>query len=113
MASNNPNQLTNLTNSEQKNLAAQQKLARIPVKIQPTPNSARARLPKEYYIQIPNASETQKIQNLQAIKQKTSQRKLATVCAQASCPNLSECYSKGTASFMIMGEKCTRRCSFL
>ena len=37
---------------------------------------------------------------------------LATVCESAHCPNLGECWSKGTATFMIMGERCTRRCSF-
>ena len=39
-------------------------------------------------------------------------RKLASVCEEASCPNLSECFSHGTATFMIMGEICTRRCPF-
>ncbi len=38
--------------------------------------------------------------------------KLVTVCEEASCPNLPECFSHGTATFMIMGDKCTRRCSF-
>jgi lipoic acid synthetase len=39
-------------------------------------------------------------------------KRLHTVCEEASCPNLPECYSHGTATFMIMGDKCTRRCSF-
>jgi len=39
-------------------------------------------------------------------------KNLHTVCEEASCPNLSECFSQGTATFMIMGDKCTRRCSF-
>jgi lipoic acid synthetase len=91
---------------------AKKKLARIPIKINPTPNSERKRLPEHYKIAIPKASEKDKIRNLRDIKNKTKIRKLATVCAEASCPNLSECYSKGTASFMIMGENCTRRCSF-
>jgi len=107
--SNNANQLNN--NLTKKDIA-KAKLARIPIKIQPTPNSQRKRLPKEYYINIPKASDPTKIKNLKDIKEKTKTRKLATVCAEASCPNLSECYSKGTASFMIMGENCTRRCSF-
>ena len=38
--------------------------------------------------------------------------KLHTVCEEASCPNIGECFGKGTASFMIMGDKCTRRCPF-
>ena len=37
---------------------------------------------------------------------------LVTVCEEAACPNLGECWSKGTATFMIMGDKCTRRCRF-
>src|ERR1700730_10482300 len=37
---------------------------------------------------------------------------MVTVCEEASCPNLPECFSHGTATFMIMGDKCTRRCSF-
>ena len=95
-----------------KKTKAQAKLARIPVKIQPTPNSKRERLPNEYYIQIPKVSDIKKLNNLKNIKLTTNSRKLATVCQEASCPNLSECYSKGTASFMIMGFDCTRRCSF-
>ena len=108
----NNSQTSSQTNSEIKNEQAKAKLARIPVKIQTTPNSSRERLPKDYYINIPKASDTKKIKNLRDIKAKTKSRKLATVCAEASCPNLSECYAKGTASFMIMGEMCTRRCSF-
>ena len=46
------------------------------------------------------------------LKQQLRANNLVTVCEEASCPNLSECFSKGTASFMIMGDKCTRRCSF-
>ena len=38
--------------------------------------------------------------------------KLHTVCEEASCPNIGECFGKSTASFMIMGDKCTRRCPF-
>ncbi|MCF6288333.1 MAG: lipoyl synthase [Proteobacteria bacterium] len=46
------------------------------------------------------------------LKAKISSNALVTVCEEASCPNLHECYSKGTATFMILGEVCTRRCSF-
>lgn len=86
-----------------------EKLARIPIKIQPIKNQDRKRLPREYYINIPKASEGNQI-NL--IKQKIKTRNLASVCEEASCPNLAECFSKGTATFMVMGEKCTRRCTF-
>ncbi|RZL09098.1 MAG: lipoyl synthase, partial [Rubrivivax sp.] len=46
------------------------------------------------------------------IKQILREHKLHTVCEEASCPNIGECFGKGTATFMIMGDKCTRRCPF-
>ena len=46
------------------------------------------------------------------LKSRLRERKLVTVCEEASCPNIHECFSKGTATFMILGEVCTRRCSF-
>jgi lipoyl synthase len=46
------------------------------------------------------------------LKAKLREHKLVTVCEDASCPNLHECFSKGTATFMIMGDRCTRRCTF-
>jgi len=46
------------------------------------------------------------------LKAKLRDRQLVTVCEEASCPNIHECFSKGTATFMILGEVCTRRCSF-
>jgi lipoic acid synthetase len=46
------------------------------------------------------------------IKQILRDHKLHTVCEEASCPNIGECFSKGTATFMIMGDICTRRCPF-
>lgn len=83
---------------------AKEKLAKIPVKIIPTDNP----LPKPDWIRIklPN---TDKINNLKSM---LDSKKLVTVCEEASCPNLAECYSHGTATFMIMGDVCTRRCSF-
>lgn len=65
------------------------------------PDWIRIRLPAG-----PEAVEVAKIKSL------LRQFKLATVCEEASCPNLGECFSGGTATFMIMGEICTRRCSF-
>jgi lipoic acid synthetase len=50
--------------------------------------------------------------NVQRVRAILRERKLATVCEEASCPNLGECFSGGTATFMIMGEICTRRCPF-
>jgi len=49
---------------------------------------------------------------VQALKTQLRARELVTVCEEATCPNLHECFSKGTATFMILGEVCTRRCSF-
>jgi lipoic acid synthetase len=46
------------------------------------------------------------------IKQILRESNLHTVCEEASCPNIGECFGKGTATFMIMGDKCTRRCPF-
>jgi len=46
------------------------------------------------------------------IKEILREHKLHTVCEEASCPNIGECFGKGTATFMIMGDKCTRRCPF-
>lgn len=47
-----------------------------------------------------------------ALKARLRERELVTVCEEATCPNIHECFSKGTATFMILGEVCTRRCSF-
>jgi lipoic acid synthetase len=46
------------------------------------------------------------------LKARLRSRELVTVCEEASCPNIHECFSQGTATFMILGEVCTRRCSF-
>lgn len=80
------------------------KLARIPVKIENTEPQLR----KPPWIRI-KVSHHQRVAKLRDM---LKERKLVTVCEEASCPNLSECYSHGTATFMIMGDKCTRRCSF-
>lgn len=81
-----------------------EKLARIPIKIEPTTQPLRK--PDWIRIRIPT---TPAVANLKKILR---DNKLVTVCEEASCPNLSECFSHGTATFMIMGDKCTRRCSF-
>ena len=49
---------------------------------------------------------------VQQLKARLRENALVTVCEEASCPNIHECFSKGTATFMILGEVCTRRCSF-
>ena len=80
------------------------KLARIPVKVEST--DAILRKPDWIRIRIPSSPA---VANLKSILR---ENRLVTVCEEASCPNLSECFSHGTATFMIMGDKCTRRCSF-
>ena len=81
-----------------------EKLARIPVKIEPSTDLLR----KPEWIRV-RLSTTPAVANL---KKLLRENHLTTVCEEASCPNLSECFSHGTATFMIMGDKCTRRCSF-
>ena len=79
------------------------KTARIPVKIVPKP---RLRLPAWIKAQAPGGPE---VSQLKAILRDA---KLHTVCEEASCPNLGECFRHGTATFMILGDLCTRRCPF-
>ena len=83
---------------------AAEKLARIPVKIEETTNP----LPKPDWIRVKLPSSGK----MEEIKQLMRDNSLVTVCEEASCPNLPECFSHGTATFMIMGDKCTRRCTF-
>lgn len=80
------------------------KLARIPIKIEPTEKPARK--PDWIRIRVPASPE---VANLKKILRDNH---LVTVCEEAACPNLPECFTHGTATFMIMGDKCTRRCSF-
>lgn len=81
-----------------------EKLSRIPIKIEPTVQPLRK--PDWIRIRIPASPAVNEL------KQLLRENKLVTVCEEASCPNLSECFSHGTATFMIMGDKCTRRCTF-
>jgi lipoyl synthase len=80
------------------------KLARIPIKIE---NQASP-LKKPDWIRI-KLNHTDKVDQLKGLLRKN---RLVTVCEEATCPNLHECFSQGTATFMIMGDKCTRRCAF-
>ncbi len=79
------------------------KTARIPVKIVPA-----ERLPKPEWIRA-RAPSSPRFTEIKRILRENS---LHTVCEEASCPNIGECFSKGTATFMIMGDICTRRCPF-
>ena len=89
----------------QKQLGAE-KMSRLPVKF---PASKRADLlPKPPWIraQFPGTPEVVRLKSI------LRENNLYTVCEEASCPNLGECFSNGTATFMIMGDICTRRCPF-
>lgn len=79
-------------------------MARIPVKIEKTTNPLRK--PDWIRIRIPHGNQVQEL------KKTLRDNELHTVCEEASCPNLTECFSRGTATFMIMGDICTRRCPF-
>ncbi|MBT9490972.1 MAG: lipoyl synthase [Paucibacter sp.] len=83
---------------------AQAKTARIPIKIVPA-----EMLKKPEWIRVKAGSPSTRFYE---IKQILREHKLHTVCEEASCPNIGECFGKGTATFMIMGDKCTRRCPF-
>lgn len=85
-------------------LRGAEKVARIPVKIIPTDEIPRK--PEWLRVRIPASPEVDRI------KQLLRKHKLHSVCEEASCPNLGECFSGGTATFMIMGDICTRRCPF-
>jgi len=80
------------------------KLSRIPVKV-----VQGDILPKPEWIRVKAGSPTTRFYE---IKDVLRSNKLVTVCEEASCPNIGECFGKGTATFMIMGDKCTRRCPF-
>jgi lipoic acid synthetase len=80
------------------------KVARIPIKV--TPSTKILRKPSWIRAQAPTHP---KVKQLKTILR---QQKLHTVCEEAACPNLGECFAKGTATFMIMGDICTRRCPF-
>ena len=80
------------------------KLSRIPIKVMPGEV-----LKKPDWIRVKAGSASTRFNE---IKQILRANKLNTVCEEASCPNIGECFGKGTATFMIMGDKCTRRCPF-
>ena len=79
------------------------KTARIPIKIVPA-----ERLQKPSWIRV-RLSDGKRFQEVKDILRA---QKLHTVCEEASCPNIGECFGKGTATFMILGDLCTRRCPF-
>jgi lipoic acid synthetase len=82
----------------------EKKTARIPIKI-----IARAPLAKPAWIRVRAALPDSRFHE---VKRVLREQKLHTVCEEASCPNIAECFGKGTATFMILGDICTRRCPF-
>lgn len=85
-------------------LRGAEKVARIPVKGVPTVEVPR----KPDWIRVKMTAP----EEVQRIKTTLRAQKLHTVCEEAACPNLPECFGGGTATFMIMGDICTRRCPF-
>lgn len=82
----------------------EEKTARLPIKIVPA-----ERLRKPDWIRIKVGLDGQRAGNIRRLLR---DQKLHTVCEEASCPNMGECFGKGTATFMILGDVCTRRCPF-
>jgi len=83
-----------------------EKTARNPIKI--VPQSYGVPLRKPSWIRVRSSSN----QAFHEVKRILREQKLHTVCEEASCPNIGECFGKGTATFMILGDLCTRRCPF-
>ncbi|MEE9411999.1 MAG: lipoyl synthase [Methylococcales bacterium] len=83
---------------------SQSKLARIPIKVEPT--TTQLRKPSWIRSQLPTGSK------VSAVRDILRKHQLHSVCEEAACPNLGECFSRGTATFMILGDLCTRRCPF-
>jgi lipoyl synthase len=81
-----------------------EKLARIPIKVEQPETTLR----KPDWIRIKISASDE----ITRVKQLLREHQLHTVCEEAACPNLAECFQHGTATFMIMGDLCTRRCPF-
>src|SRR6187431_42193 len=82
------------------------KVERIPVKVIASDRDEIPRKPDWIRVRIPASPEVDRIKSI------LRKNKLSSVCEEANCPNLGECFSGGTATFMIMGDVCTRRCPF-
>ena len=95
--------MTDITKLPERSQRGQKKLSKIPIKVKTAP-----KLPKPGWIKV-SAPSGSKVLELKKLLRKSE---LNTVCEQASCPNLGECFSNGTATFMAMGNFCTRRCPF-
>lgn len=95
----------NTTPSQPEKLRGKAKTDRIPVKVVPT-TGALPRKPEWIRVKAGTSAAVNQVKDL------LRSQKLNTVCEEASCPNLAECFGHGTATFMIMGDVCTRRCPF-
>jgi lipoic acid synthetase len=96
---------TELAYDPSKKQKSAEKTSRIPIKIIPIDQV----LKKPDWIRVRASSGNSRFSEIKKILR---ENQLVTVCEEASCPNIGECFGKGTATFMIMGEKCTRRCPF-
>lgn len=81
------------------------KTSRIPIKVVPVAEP----LAKPHWIRVRPATDAARFARIKATLR---EHRLHTVCEEASCPNIGECFGNGTATFMILGDKCTRRCPF-
>ncbi|WP_319379976.1 lipoyl synthase [Thiomicrorhabdus sp.] len=79
------------------------------LKHRPDPNSEKLQKPRWIKAKLPKARDIHRVKELKNILREQG---LHSVCEEASCPNLGECFGHGTATFMIMGDICTRRCPF-
>lgn len=93
-----------MSNKQEKHQRGAAKTARIPIKIEVTDKPMRK--PAWIRAKSPAGPEVQRLKSV------LRENQLYTVCEEASCPNLGECFAHGTATFMIMGDICTRRCPF-
>ncbi|MBM3342446.1 MAG: lipoyl synthase [Betaproteobacteria bacterium] len=84
----------------------QAKTARIPIKIVPVDRAQALKKPDWIRVRLTDSPRFREIKHI------LREQKLHTVCEEASCPNIGECFGKGTATFMILGDLCTRRCPF-
>ncbi len=93
-----------MSNNQSKHQRGAAKTARIPIKVEPADRPLR----KPAWIRAKSPADPA----VQRLKRVLRENQLYTVCEEASCPNLGECFAHGTATFMIMGDICTRRCPF-
>lgn len=88
-------------------LRDEDKMRLIPIQVLPTEKEDMLRKPEWIKIKLPRSTD-----KIDSIKQAMRKNGLHSVCEEAACPNLSECFTHGTATFMILGDICTRRCPF-